>query len=103
MTMRSLVPVALLFSAVALGEFHEVHGVSFNPKPSPKSVVVVGRARFTLLSEHLVRMEWGGVNDNATFTFLNRNTLTPTYNVSQESGWTVIRTPALTVGYSLDL
>ncbi len=65
---------------------------SSSPKPNPKSVVQVGKARFTLLTSHLVRMEWGGTNDNATFAFINRNTPTPLYNTSKDGDWTVIQT-----------
>lgn len=70
---------------------------SYNPKPNSKSVVEVGGARFTVLTERLVRMEWGGANDNATFAFLNRDLPTPTYNVSKEGNATVIQTPYVKV------
>lgn len=73
----------------------EAHG--YNPKPNGKSVVEVGGARFTVLTERLVRMEWGGTNDNATFAFLNRDLPTPTYNVSKEGDATVIQTPYVKV------
>lgn len=69
----------------------------YNPKPNGKSVVEVGAARFTVLTERLVRMEWGGANDNATFAFLNRDLPTPTYNVSKDGGATVIQTPYVKV------
>ena len=69
----------------------------YNPRPNPKSVVEVGNARFTVLTERLVRMEWGGVNDAATFTFINRDLLTPSYNVSRDGSATLIQTPFLTV------
>ena len=69
----------------------------YNAKPNPKSVVQVGDARFTVLTERLVRMEWGGVNDAATFSFIHRDLLTPTYNVTKDGEATLIRTPYLTV------
>ena len=74
---------------------------NYDPSPNPKSVVRVGKARFTILTEHLIRMEWdaeGAVNDAPTFTFVHRNLPTPSYNVTVENtNWTVIQTPALKV------
>ena len=84
--------VLILLQSVVWSDVH-----SYNPKPNPKSVVEVGGARFTVLTERLVRMEWGGVNDATTFTFINRDLPTPTYNVSSDGPATLIRTPFLTV------
>ena len=71
-----------------------------DPNPNPKSVVIVGKARFTLLTTHLIRMEWGGTNNNATFAFINRNTPTPPYNITKDGDWTVIQTSAVKVSSS---
>lgn len=70
-----------------------------DPKPNPKSVVEVGQARFTVLTSHLIRMEWGGTNDAATFAFINRNLPTPEFNTSKDGDWTVIQTAAVKVVY----
>jgi hypothetical protein len=75
------------------------HAHGYNPKPNVKSVVEVGGARFTVLTERLVRMEWGGANDAATFAFVNRDLPTPTYNVSSDGAATLIQTPFLKVRY----
>ena len=55
---------------------------ALNPRPNTNSVVAVGGARFTVLTERLVRMEWGGNNDEATFAFVNRYLPTPSYTVT---------------------
>ena len=75
-----------------------------NPKPNPDSVVQIGKARFTVLTENLVRMEWGGMVDAATFTFINRNLPTPKYTLSNDTDpqgnvWNVIKTSAVKVTY----
>ena len=70
---------------------------AFNPKPNAKSVVEVGGARFTVLTERLIRMEWGGANDAATFAFVNRDLPTPNYDVSRDGDATLITTPFLKV------
>ena len=67
----------------------------YDPVPNPDSVVIVGKARFTILTSHIIRMEWGGIIDNATFSFINRNLPTPAYNVSTDGGWTTIKTSAI--------
>ena len=69
----------------------------YDPSPNPKSVVQVGSARFTVLTSHLVRMEWGKSNDAATFTFVNRYLEAPPFNVSKDGDWSVIQTSFLKV------
>lgn len=69
----------------------------YNPKPNVKSVVEVGGARFTMLTERLIRMEWGGTNDAATFAFINRDLPTPNYDVSKDGDTIIITTPFLKV------
>ena len=69
----------------------------YDPSPNPEAVVQVGKARFTVLTEHLVRMEWGGANDAATFAFVNRNLSTPKFTTNKDGNWTVIQTSAVMV------
>ena len=54
-------------------EQHELE--AYEPKADAKSTVVAGSARFTVLSERLIRMEYsesGSFEDKATMGFLNR-------------------------------
>ena len=69
----------------------------YDPKPNPGSVVRVGQARFTVLTSHLIRLEWGDTNDAATFSFINRNLPTPQFNTSKDGDWAIIQTSAVTV------
>ena len=71
--------------------------VQYDPSPNPEAVVQVGKARFTVLTEHLIRMEWGGANDAATFAFVNRNLPTPNFTTTKDGNWTVIQTSAVEV------
>ena len=68
-----------------------------DPSPNPAAVVQAGKARFTVLTEHLIRMEWGGANDVATFAFVNRNLPSPKFTTSKDGNWTVIQTSAVEV------
>ena len=101
---RSVAMITMRCSASALVVLLAVlcrHASGYNPKPNAKSVVEVGGARFTLLTERLIRMEWGGANDAATFAFLNRDLPTPNFDVSKDGDTTVIQTPNLKVRVSL--
>ena len=73
-----------------------------DPRPNPSAVVKVGKARFTVLTDRLVRMEWGQTVDAATFTFINRNLPAPKYQHTTETdpkgdNLTVITTESLKV------
>ena len=69
----------------------------YDPSPNPEAVVQVGKARFTVLTDHLIRMEWGGANDAATLAFVNRNLPTPKFTTSKDGNWTIIQTSAVEV------
>ncbi len=52
------------------------------PSPIPKAVVVVGNARFTVLTPQLIRMEWsadGKFEDHASLVFINRRLPVPKF------------------------
>ena len=73
-----------------------------DPLPNPSAVVTAGKARFTVLTDRLVRMEWGQTVDAATFTFINRNLPAPKYQHTTDTNpkgenWTVITTESLKV------
>jgi alpha-glucosidase (family GH31 glycosyl hydrolase) len=64
-----------------------------NPVANPASVINYGKARFTVLTNGLIRMEWdslGVFEDNATQVVINRNLSKPNFTVKQtESKWTI--------------
>ena len=68
-----------------------------NPLPNPDSVIQIDKARFTILTSHLIRIEWGSRVDAATFVFVNRNLPKPDFTVSTDQGWHVIQTSAVKV------
>ncbi len=73
-----------------------------NPVADPAAVVVAGNARFTVLTDRLIRMEWsedGRFEDRATLAVVNRCLPVPAFKVSQSAARTVIRTGALTLVY----
>ena len=76
-----------------------------NPVADPRAVVTIGKARFTVLTPELIRMEWaanGKFEDHASFVFLNRRLPAPKFDKSltSDSQKLTIKTSALTLTYS---
>ncbi len=76
-----------------------------DPVADPRSVVVMGKARFTILTPQLIRMEWaadGKFEDHASFVFLNRKLPPVGFDRSElEHGHRLIlKTSALTLTYT---
>lgn len=75
---------------------------SSNPKADPDATVIAGKARFTILTPRLLRLEWnekGVFEDHATLAIINRNLPIPDYKVQQDQNKTVITTDALVLTY----
>lgn len=72
------------------------------PLASDDAVVIVGNARFTVLTPRLVRMEWsedGVFEDRATLGVINRELPVPEFRLSKSSKKTVIKTGKMTLTY----
>lgn len=79
-----------------------VQTVQNQPKANPKAEVVSGKARFTVLTPRLIRMEWaedGRFEDRATLGIVNRYTAVPEFKSSRIAGVLTIKTSALTLTY----
>ena len=73
-----------------------------NPKADEKAQVVVGNARFTVLTPQMIRMEWsedGKFEDRATLTFVNRKLEVPEFKVKQSKSKLTITTSNVTLTY----
>jgi alpha-glucosidase (family GH31 glycosyl hydrolase) len=76
-----------------------------NPVADPRAIVTLGRARFTVLTPELIRLEWaenGKFEDHASFVFLNRRLPVPPYEheVSGAGQQLKIKTSKLTLTYT---
>ncbi len=74
-----------------------------NPVADPDAVVTVGNARFTVLTDRLIRMEWsenGKFEDNATLAIVNRNLPVPSFSAKPVGDGVQIRTGSLTLRYA---
>lgn len=88
------------------GVSRNISGTSaYNPLANPKAVVTCGKARFTVLTPEMIRIQYSDrkiFEDRATFAVVNRNLPVPDYTQEVSNGWLTIRTSALTLKYKVD-
>ncbi len=84
-----------------------VQEIPNNPAADPRAVVTLGKARFTVLTPELIRMEWaadGKFEDHASLVFINRRMPVPKFEVAHDGpangGALSIKTSALTLHYA---
>lgn len=73
-----------------------------NPVADPGAVTIYENARFTVLTDRLVRMEWaedGVFEDRASLAIVNRNLPVPKYTKTLKNGVLTIKTDKLTLTY----
>ena len=73
-----------------------------NPVADPTAVVTSGRARFTVLTPEMIRIQYSSsakFEDRATFAVVNRRLPVPAYTTREEDGYLYIETEALTLCY----
>jgi len=76
-----------------------------NPIANPKSMVVCGQARFTVLTSRLIRLEWSTNNqfvDQSTFAFPSRYSESPVFSCKGDDSQVEIATETLTLKYVSD-
>ena len=76
-----------------------------NPLPNSEAVIKTENARFTILTEKIIRMEWqeeGMFEDHASFTFINRNLPKPNYDSRVTKDSVVITTSNFKLRYLKD-
>ena len=83
---------------------HEVVAAegSYDAVADPKAIVVVGHARFTVLTTQLIRMEWAGdgkFEDHPSFVFLNRRLPAPKFTVKRDGAHLTLDTGELQLTY----
>lgn len=74
-----------------------------NPVAAPQAQVIAGNARFTVLTDRLVRMEWSPsarFEDHATLAIVNRNLPVPKFTVKRKGNAVEIKTASLSLKYS---
>jgi len=72
------------------------------PQANPEAIVTAGDARFTVLTDRLIRMEWDNdptFEDRGTLVFINRDLEAPDYKVNRAEGQLTIDTGPLQLRY----
>lgn len=92
--------LAVLWEASAMAQ-------RWNPAPDARAIVVspCGKARFTVLTSRLVRMEWsadGTFEDRASQAFVNRRLPVPEFRVERTGKTLRLTTDRLTLSFSSD-
>lgn len=87
----------------AVGGLGMAGGESWQPRANPESVVVVGNARFTMLTPRMIRLEYsdtGAFEDRASLAFVNRALPAPEFSKSTADGKLLIQTEYLKLTYA---
>ena len=74
-----------------------------NPAADPQATVTIDKARFTVLTDRLIRMEWaedGVFEDRASLAIINRRLPVPAFKVNRKGQGVTIKTDKLTLDYS---
>ena len=72
------------------------------PKADPEATVICGKARFTVLTDRLIRMEWsenGLFEDRASLAIVNRKLPVPSFKTKTQGDVFTITTNKLTLTY----
>ena len=75
-----------------------------DPMANPEAVVASGRARFTVLTPRMIRIQYstkGLFEDRATFAVINRNLPKPNFTSREDNGFLYIETEYLTLRYKI--
>ena len=77
---------------------------SNNPMANPDAVVTAGKARFTVLTPEMIRIQFserGLFEDRATFAVVNRRLPVPQFTKEEKDGYLYIKTNTLTLKYKI--
>ena len=75
-----------------------------NPMANPDAVVRSGKARFTVLTPEMIRIQYSDrslFEDRATFAIVNRRLPVPAFTAEERDGYLYIKTNALTLIYKI--
>ena len=76
----------------------------WEPQADPEAVVVSGRARFTVLTSRMIRIQYSAkqmFEDRATFAVVNRKLPVPSFSTREENGFLYIETDYLVLKYKI--
>ena len=99
----SRITAIFLTLCLAISSFAQGQSDGFAPKAADQAQVVFGKARFTVLTPRLIRMEWSAdsqFEDRATLGIVNRDLEVPSFDVKKSKSQVVIKTSQMTLTYT---
>ena len=96
---RNLLLFLLLSCWVAMPSWADE---AYNPQANAEAVVTVGKARFTVLTPQMIRIQYSSTQkfeDRATFAVVNRQLPVPEFTTSEDGNYLYIETSALKLRY----
>ncbi|MDP4274509.1 MAG: glycoside hydrolase family 31 protein [Bacteroidota bacterium] len=99
--MRNLKKLYVIFMAFLPGL---VMAQEYNPVANSSAMVIEEKARFTVLTPEVIRMEWnedGKFEDHASLAFVNRNLPVPVFKKKEKGGWLEIKTDKVDLKYKI--
>ena len=79
-------------------------GEEYEPQANPEAVITSGRARFTVLTPQMIRIQFSTrqqFEDRATFAVVNRRLPVPRFTSEERDGRLTIKTDAVTLSYKI--
>ena len=101
--MRKRLLAGLLLTVLTLTAQAQT-AADWNPQADPQAMVTSGKARFTVLTPRMIRIQYSATQqfeDRATFAVVNRRLPVPAYTTREEGGYLYIETEALTLRYKV--
>ena len=92
----------ILVLLTILLSMNDVLAQELNPMAHPDAIVSAGKARFTVLTPEMIRIQYSDrarFEDRATFAIVNRRLPVPAFTTTEKDGWLTITTDALTLKY----
>ena len=101
--MKKLLVLALV-AFISIATFaQQTKSHEFSPQAHQDAQVVFGKARFTVMTPRLIRMEWAEdsqFEDRATLGIVNRDLAVPSFDVKKSRSKVVIKTSDMTLTYT---
>ncbi|QTE38583.1 glycoside hydrolase family 31 protein [Mucilaginibacter gossypii] len=73
--------------------------------PDPKAVVQSGNVRFTVLTDQLIRLQWGqpaSYDNRASLVVVNRKLPVPAFSTRTENEWFYLKTKKIELAYKIN-
>ena len=99
---RNIYVIFFTVLVIMIKNVFNTYGQTFSPVADSKAVVIIGQARFTVLTSQLIRLEWAEnsqFEDHASQVFINRKLPVPPFKTKSDGDWLILETERLSLKY----